>query len=99
MFLPNFKPLRNKDFILDFYLENHNNIWAPFGLLNTDFIVNANFNKEKLYQLIRLSLDAFIKTSKKQTNLGNKAEYLYFINIPFHKIDNNNSLNLFDKNV
>lgn len=59
MFLPNFKPLRNKDFILDFYLENHNNIWAPFGLLNTDFIVNANFNKEKLYQLIRLSLDTF----------------------------------------
>ncbi|MDO7197040.1 DUF4209 domain-containing protein [Acinetobacter pittii] len=59
MFLPNFKPLRNKDFILDYYLANQTIIGSPSGLLSTDFIVDANFNKEKLFQFLRLSIDTF----------------------------------------
>lgn len=56
LFLVYFKPLRNKNFILDYYLENYENIGNPFGLINKDFIVEAKFPKEKLYNLIELAI-------------------------------------------
>lgn len=55
-FLPNFKPLIKKDFILEYYLENHENIGNPFGLIDTNFIVDANFDKDLLRRLIDLGL-------------------------------------------
>lgn len=57
LFLVHFKPLRNKNFILEHYLENHREIGNPFGLINKSFIFNAKFPKEKLCNLIELAID------------------------------------------
>ncbi|MGR0304628.1 DUF4209 domain-containing protein [Acinetobacter beijerinckii] len=55
-FLINFKPLRDQSFIIDHYITNNKAIGNPFGLIESEFIVDAKIPRESLRSLIQLAI-------------------------------------------
>lgn len=89
IFLTNFKPLREKDFIIDYYLENHENINNPFGLIDSNFAKDAKFKQEKLNKLIDLALIKIpsISTKKDLINMENTFDFCEKLQIQDRKME------------